>query len=278
MPPRLFVRLPGDPVYAPETTVPAGTMRELAVPPALRHVVANATFYEERLPPGQEVIEHVLPDGAARVIVDLQDGASIRVVGASAAPAVLRQSGHLRGFSLALQPGAASALLGLPAHALAEQAVSLDEAWGAAGRDLASQLEEANGDDHAATLLLSAFASRAAKSRPDDTAVVRHAVTRIESAGGACTMAALSRATGLGERRLQQLFREQLGLAPRTWMRLARLHHCLRLLRAQRLTWAALAAEAGFSDQAHLANEFRALSGLSPTQFLGVAGSSKTGA
>jgi AraC-like DNA-binding protein len=40
-----------------------------------------------------------------------------------------------------------------------------------------------------------------------------------------------------------------------------------------------VAADAGFYDQAHLANEFRALCGLSPTAFLqrGIAQSSKTG-
>jgi AraC-like DNA-binding protein len=42
--------------------------------------------------------------------------------------------------------------------------------------------------------------------------------------------------------------------------------------------WAAVAADAGFYDQSHLANEFRALCGLTPTAFLQhtVSGSSKT--
>jgi AraC-like DNA-binding protein len=46
------------------------------------------------------------------------------------------------------------------------------------------------------------------------------------------------------------------------------------------LSWAELAAAGGYSDQAHLANEFRALCGLSPTQFLtrSVSVSSKTAA
>jgi hypothetical protein len=51
---RLFLRLADDPLYAPETTVPVGTMHEFAVPPGLAPYVANAMAYEERLPAGAQ--------------------------------------------------------------------------------------------------------------------------------------------------------------------------------------------------------------------------------
>jgi AraC-like DNA-binding protein len=69
------------------------------------------------------------------------------------------------------------------------------------------------------------------------------------------------------------------GLSPRAWGRLARLHGCLRALRRQaNPDWAEMAVDHGYYDQSHLANEFRALCGLTPTEFLGraVSGSSKT--
>lgn len=59
-----------------------------------------------------------------------------------------------------------------------------------------------------------------------------------------------------------------LGLSPRTFNRLARLHGMLRTLRSQpRVAWADLAAGSGYYDQAHLTNEFRALCGLTPGEF-----------
>jgi AraC-like DNA-binding protein len=92
----------------------------------------------------------------------------------------------------------------------------------------------------------------------------------------------MARTLGVGGRRLQQLFHEQVGLSAKAVSRLARLQWVLRALRraAPPRSWAELAAEGGYSDQAHLANEFRALSGLSPTQFLtrSVSVSSKTAA
>ena len=61
---RLFVRLDDDPLYAPETSVPSGTLREFAVPGGLREWVAHVIAYEEEFPAGEEVRERVLPDGS----------------------------------------------------------------------------------------------------------------------------------------------------------------------------------------------------------------------
>lgn len=50
------------------------------------------------------------------------------------------------------------------------------------------------------------------------------------------------------------------------------------LRRQPSLPWAELALEGGFYDQSHLGNEFRAVCGVTPTEFLGraIAGFSKT--
>lgn len=282
MPPmveRLFVRLPGDPAHAPGTTVPAGTLRELALAPRLRPYLAQPLFYAEDLPDGREVVEHVLPDGAARLIVHLQGTPMIQVAGASAEPVVLRQQGSIRGFSVALQPGTATALLGVAAHELSGLCVGLDDLWGTHARDLAERLAQAPDDEARAGLLFAVLEQRVdATPRPRDAGrtAALHAASHILRSGGRCSVAALSRVTGVGERRLQQAFREHLGLAPRAWIRLARLHQCVRLLRTGPMRWAHLAAEAGFADQAHLCNEFRALSGLTPSRFLDLSGFSKT--
>mgnify|MGYP003587490994 CR=1 FL=1 len=45
-PERLYLRLEGDPLYAPETIVPGGTLREFAVPAALQAQVAHLIAYE----------------------------------------------------------------------------------------------------------------------------------------------------------------------------------------------------------------------------------------
>jgi AraC-like DNA-binding protein len=278
---RLFVRLDDDPLYAPETTVPAGTMREFAVPAALREHVAHVMSYEETLPPGVEAVERVLPDGALRLIFDLGDGPpDARVAGPSTRPVLLTMRGHLHGLSVTLRPGAALALFGASAHELAERVVPWADLVGAAPRALGERLAEARDDGARAAMLLDTLHALLRDTDADDRHRARLAAAQFQRAGTPRSVRAVADGLGIGERRLQQIFRAHVGLAPRTWGRLARLHQCLRLLRARsRPAWPEFALAAGFFDQSHLVNEFRGLSGLTPEQFMqrAVSGSSKTG-
>lgn len=280
---RLFVRLEDDPLYAPETTVPGGTLRGFAVPAALRPFVAHAMSYDERLPDDQDVIERVLPDGALRLIVDLVDPAQPpRLVGPSARPVVLRMRGRIHGLSITLRPGASLALFGVPAHELAEDEVAWQDVAGRTLRAHAARAREPGSDAARAGILLDALLGALRHSKEDESRLARQAAALFRArASGERTVRAVAESLGLGERRLQQVFRAHVGLPPRTWSRLARLHECLRLLRRPApLPWHALALDGGFYDQSHLINEFQALCGMTPEQFLrrGVSGSSKTGA
>lgn len=267
---RLFLRLPDDPPCAPETTVPPGTLRAFAVPAPLRSALAHVTAYEERFAPGQAVAERVLPDGASRLLITLTRGAaSIHVAGASASPVVLTMSGHMHGLSVALQPGATLGLFGVPADALAGLTVPWEDLVPRAHRDLPERLAAAADDDTRVGDLLHALH---AMQRPADAAarrLVEHAASRLSVNAGSLSVRHLAAELNLSERRVQQLFATQLGLAPSVWRRLQRLHGTLRLLRtAESPKWTEIALCAGYYDQSHLINEFRALCGLTPQQFL----------
>jgi AraC-like DNA-binding protein len=261
--------------------VPAGTLQAFAVDPALAGHVAHITSYREDIPDGEERIERVLPDGAVHLIFHFGDEAggraSAAAAGPSTAPVVLRFRHRIEGLSVALRPGAVAALLGVPAGEIAGRVVRLDELWGAEGASLLARMHEAP-DDAARCHLL----QRALQERVRDTAAgpapIAQAARLIAHAGGQRPLREVADALGIGERRLQQLFHVEVGLSPRSWSRLARLHACLRALRQHAAPrWAEVAVDAGFYDQSHLANEFRALCGLSPSVFLAVSGSSKTG-
>lgn len=277
---RLFLRLDDDPLYAPETTVPAGTLREFAVPAALQAQVAHVIAYEEQLPPDAVVNERVLPDGALRLIFDFGAGTA-QVAGPSTQPVLLSMRGHLQGLSVTLRPGAAPALFGVPAHELAERTIDWDTLVATRHRGLQVHLQEARDDTERADILLSALRAMLRPVDATERSKATRATALLRHAGDARRVAAVAAAVGVGERRLQQIFRAQLGLSPRAWSRLARMHECLRLLRRTGTPrWNELALESGFYDQSHLVNEFQALFGLTPGQFLqrSVSGSSKTAA
>jgi hypothetical protein len=126
---RLFLRLAGDATCGPETTVPAAALRVFPVGAALQGHVSQILSYRETLPAGQTVTERVLPDGAVRLMFDFANSPSsspsVRVAGASASPVVLQLGGRMESLSVALHPGAAAAVLGLPAGELEGQALPL---------------------------------------------------------------------------------------------------------------------------------------------------------
>lgn len=82
------------------------------------------------------------------------------------------------------------------------------------------------------------------------------------------TVAATVRAFDVGERQMQRQFRAQVGLTAAQARRLQRMNEAVFALRsaADGESLAALAAELGYADQAHMARELRALTGLPPSQ------------
>lgn len=77
---------------------------------------------------------------------------------------------------------------------------------------------------------------------------------------------------GMSQRRLAQLFHEQVGVSPKTFHRVRRFQHTLERLRGvERVDWAGLAVECGYYDQAHLSHDFRQIAGMTPSAYLSAA-------
>lgn len=278
---RLFLRLPDDPVQGPESGVPPGSLRAVPVPAALRVHVAHAMVYRETVAEATPVTERVLPDGALRLVIDLGDRPRAFVVGASIRPALLQLSGRMHGLSLTLRPGAALALFGLPAAELAGQTPALEALWRGGADEFADDLAEAPGEAARVGQVWRHLQRRALPLAAGSQEIVAAATRLITGAGGVMALRELTCRTGLGERRLQQLFGGHLGLSPRAFGRLARLQAMVRTLREEtEPDWARLAADGGFYDQSHLIHEFRDLFGLTPGAYrrLAISGSSKTDA
>ena len=74
---------------------------------------------------------------------------------------------------------------------------------------------------------------------------------------------------GMSQRRLTQIFHEQVGVSPKTFHRVRRFQHTLQRLRSlRRVDWAGLAVECGYYDQAHLSHDFRQIAGMTPSAYL----------
>lgn len=93
-------------------------------------------------------------------------------------------------------------------------------------------------------------------------------VDRIAEASDVTTVAVLCDLTGDSPRAVQRLFRDYVGASPKWVIRRNRLQEvALRIESGEAPTLAALAAELGYSDHAHLARDFKRVVGKTPREF-----------
>lgn len=163
-----------------------------------------------------------------------------------------------------LRPGAAALLFGLPAGELSERHTRLDDLWGRSANVAHEQLLEAGAPEKRFGILESLLASRLPVVRGLHPAVA-YAIERFQLLDSVRDVAKHS---GYSHRHFISLFREAVGLAPKRYCRVLRFQAALR--RAARngtASWAAIALDAGYSDQAHFNRDFLEFAGVTPTAY-----------
>ncbi|MGN9810455.1 helix-turn-helix domain-containing protein [Micromonospora sp. BQ11] len=199
----------------------------------------------------------VLPDGCLDLLWSSVRG--LLVAGPDRTAYLTSSVPGERWLGLRLPPGVGPAVFGVPAHELRDRRVPLDALWGRAAGDLTERLGER---PTAAGLEAVAVARLAAAGGPDP----RGLRVAASLAAGA-TVAATAAEVGLHPRALHRLGRELFGYAPKTLARVLRMQRALTLAYAG-LPLAAVAARAGYADQAHFTREVRDLAGVPPAALL----------
>ncbi|HEX8629312.1 MAG TPA: helix-turn-helix domain-containing protein [Catenuloplanes sp.] len=192
--------------------------------------------------------------------------------GLHTAPAFIRHDGRQSGVQVALSPLGARALLGLPAGELASTDVDAGEVWGPFARELRDRVLAADGWQQRFTVLDGLLLRRIDADVCLAPEVVR-AWRRVVGSAGGVPVSAIAREVGWSGRYLSRRFAVEIGLTPKAAARVARFDRARRLLQRAAGTGgnpglATLAATCGYYDQAHLAREFGAFAGCSPSGWL----------
>lgn len=174
-----------------------------------------------------------------------------------------------RGIQLALTPAGARALFGVPAAALAGQLLELsDVAPGLA--DLPERVAAVPTWAERVAILQEELLR--SLHRVEEPAPRREVARAMALLTRGVQVADVADEVGYSRRRLSTLVREEVGLAPKSYQRLARFAGAHRRLRraavAGEVSVARIAAASGYADQAHLAREWSGFAGCSPTEWL----------
>ena len=178
-------------------------------------------------------------------------------------------SGIVEVFTVQFTPTGLHALFGIPMHHAIDTAVPAGDLIGS---DLVDRLHDrlAAVRDHAARAAICDEVLLAHRDTRGSTAksIAGRAVAAIERGRGTASVSDLSIAAGLSPRQLRRLFEAEVGMAPKLYARIVRLDAALVARRsAPDRSWADIAHDLGWFDQAHLDKDFRALAGSTPTDF-----------
>lgn len=221
------------------------TYRELRPPAALAPVVACLWQHDAVDGTGARVV----PDGCVDL---LWLGDHLFVAGPDTGPVVWESLPAVSG--IRLRPGAAGPVLGLPASEVRDRLVPLGDLWPEAAAVTGAPLD---GREQLRWLAGSVLGRRA-----DPDPLVRAAGRRL--AGADARVAEVADDLGVSERQLHRRTVAAVGYGPKTLARVARLRRLVGLPG----TLAERASGAGYASQAHMTDEVRRLTGLSPVRFL----------
>jgi AraC-like DNA-binding protein len=241
--------------------------------PALAGLVSSV-WIQQIAPDAPAYTQRNIPSGAVELVCCV--GAVPRVVGPLTEAFVEVMAPGTTVVGLRFHPGAAPAVLALPASELVDLAVEVNELWGSPAVALGEVVDAAGSPEEALAGLQRHVAARlSATAGPDP--LISEAVRRLRWMTD--DVGSLTSALHISERQLRRRFQAAVGLAPKP------LHRMLRFQRFVSLAQHAIAhgeaptsdglarraAEAGYADQPHLNRECLRLTGASPGAYLGEA-------
>jgi AraC-like DNA-binding protein len=187
------------------------------------------------------------------------------VGGLQATPALIAHDGNQEGVEIELTPVGCRTLLGLPARALWNLSVELDDVIDGVGRELWERLQGVDGWA-ARFAICDAVLGRLVT---DDVVApeLRRSWHALVSSGGTVSMAGLAREIGWSRQHFARRFGEEFGLGPRLAGRVVRFERARRMLTStpSYISIAQVAATCGYYDHAHLTHDFVELAGCPPT-------------
>lgn len=272
VPPRHDTKPPVTPGYT--EYAPTDALRPFVECFWTREAVSSGTRKDSSSAPR---VHRVLPDGCIDVVLTFSGNAdepqAAMVVGTMTKALALDAATSPECYvGVRFRPAKAAAFLSLPASEITDLRVSLDDVW----RDAADvRMALAVGSDAVARVcafdrvLTARLTPRAAGGQQD----VDEAVRRIIEAGGSLGITRLAPALGVSRQHLARRFAQLVGVSPKVFARVVRLGRVIERVRAvpaeAPINWSMLALDLGYYDQSHLVDEFREMTGVTPTAWRG---------
>jgi AraC-like DNA-binding protein len=190
--------------------------------------------------------------------------ATLEFQGSVHQPRAFHPTGDFEIVAVKFYPDAAIPILGIRAGEHLDAIEPLTNFDVRLGRDLLSEMGETRSWSRALALLLNVIRDRVVQNDGSTTQAQAYAAA-VRAAPSSNPVEWAADQLSISARQIRRVFGRELGISPKRFTRILRLLKTVRAAdAAPRPRWAHLAYEFGYSDQAHLINEARALVGLTP--------------
>lgn len=247
--------------------------REIQPTPALARFVECFWTLENDGSTAAAQPERLLPDGCVELILNFgerfrehkDNGKEERqpqhlLVGQMTRPILIAPTGSVQLLGIRFHPGGTFPFFRIPMQQLTNQVTDLEALASEFQNDLLRCVEETSSLPRVAAvekLLVERVRSCKHESR------LVNLVTRIVQHGGQVSMDQLAKDAGVSSRQLERRFLLEVGIGPKLLCRILRFQQIFRAVDRDE-GWAAVAADCGYYDQAHLILDFREFARQTP--------------
>lgn len=223
------------------------------------------------------LIQKIIPDGFPELIFHFKDDYQINLNGEWSCQAkslvagqikkhfFLQNNGEAKMFGIKLRPTAMRHLFGLSMDELTDKVIDLAGEKNSKLGGLEKTVRESddfvtivsNVEKYLTSLLAQIKLNHADK-----------AVDQILSSHGNIDISNICSDIGIGERQLERLFKEYVGLPPKFFARIVRFSNIFKLVKSKDPSWSDLVYHSGFYDQSHFIRNFKAFTGEDPSSYL----------
>jgi AraC-like DNA-binding protein len=251
----------------------------------LNEFIENLVYYDGLS--AAHNLDRFLPDGNTEIIVDLtekpqfiydnetlQEIQSCRyawVSGVRTRPITIPSGRGSRMLIVAFKKGKAFPFYRFSMSELTDRVVEADLVFGRDIHHLREQLLAAKSIDRMFDVTEAFLLQQAGEAICESisTRCIGYAVSALINQPTSQRLYELSDEVGYSQKHFINLFREQVGVLPKRYLKIMRFQKAIRAIENnQAIRWSNIALESGYYDQAHFIHDFKLFSGFTPHDYL----------
>ena len=218
-------------------------------------------------------VERILPDGCVELILNFgsritqHTGSKTDIqprnflVGQMTGPVLISPAGDVDLLGIRFRPGGAFPFIQIPMNEISDQVVELGSLSSVLEHQLLSACNLAATSAARVEAVVASLAERLPVVQDVNLMAIAELVVK---SGGMRSVDHLAQDAGISCRQLERRFLRGIGLGPKVLSRILRFQQVFRAVERADNSWAAVALECGYYDQAHLIRDFNQFAQQSP--------------